>query len=344
MCLTLWEHYRQPMKYIEIDTFLKELGDDKPGMSKPVQVIGSDGNTYILKNQNVFDERIQKWVTWDSMFIQEVLVYNMCKYLKIRVPNCAVANIDKTFLEHAPALKFEHRYSLGYHFASELVENVEDNLYNGYKLLIQMGKPYVRTSWNNFFKKIHNKEDIPRIIALDILTANFDRFGNEGNLMIAKEDGKRYLYAIDHGHCFYGPTWNSFSKKQDLYDLNNPQRYIIKVLTELQKHSGAPLSGLGVIFKAIEQHIDVSDPSNHSFMEVVEKIENITPSIIDTWFDGIPDEWFVDKKNQISFYKQYILKKKDLIRIIINELARNRVFNSYTGGELQWRESRTGTQ
>ncbi|GIN38999.1 protein kinase family protein [Heyndrickxia oleronia] len=330
------------VSYIEIDAFLKELGEDKPGMSKPVQVIGSDGNTYILKNQNVFDPRSQKWVVWDSMFLQEVLVYNICKFLNIKVPNCVVANIDKLFLDNAPALKFEHRYSLGFHFASEFIENVEDNLLNGYKMLLQMGKPYIKTSWKNFFKKIYNTEDIPKIIALDLLTGNFDRFGNEGNLMVALENNRRYIYAIDHGHCFSGPIWG-LGKRQELLNMSNIQNYIPAILNNLLRFSGAPLSGLGIMFKAMDQHIDISDPTNHSFMEVVKKIENINSTIIDNWFVDIPDEWFVDKKNQISFYKQYILTKKDIIRILINELAKNRAFDSYTGGELTWKESRTGT-
>nr|WP_235858057.1 phosphatidylinositol 4-kinase [Sutcliffiella cohnii] len=330
------------MNIIEIDAFLKELGDDKPGMSKPIQVIGSDGNTYILKNQNVYDPRIQKWVFWDSMFIQEVLVYNICKYLDIKVPNCVIANIDQAFIENAPALKFEHRYSVGFHFASGFIENIEDNILNGYRMLIQMGKPYIKTPWKKFFQRIHNTDDIAKIIALDLLTANFDRFGNEGNLMIAKENGKRYVYAIDHGHCFNGPSWD-INKRQELLNMANPKSYVQKVLSDLHTYSGAPLSGLGVMFKALDQHIDVSNPSDHSFMDVVKKIENINTSIIDGWFNNIPGEWYVDKINQISFYKQYILKKKEFIRVLINQLAMNRAFESYTGGELEWRESRTGT-
>lgn len=312
-------------------------------MSKPVQVIGSDGNAYILKNQNVFDSLLQKWVLWDSMFIQEILVYNICIYLGIKVPNCVVANIDKIFLDNAPALKFEHRYSLGFHFASEFVDDVEENLLNGYKMLIKMDKPYISTSWKSFFKKIINKDDIPKIIALDLLTANFDRFGNEGNLMIASKSGKRYLYAIDHGHCFHGPSWN-ITKRQELSLISNNQNYILSVLSQLSKYSGAPLSGLGVMFRAMDQHIDVSNPSNHSFMEVVKKIENINTTMIDNWFSNIPDEWFIDKRNQVSFYKQYILNKKDIVRDLINELAKHRAFDSYTGGDLIWSESRTGTQ
>lgn len=329
------------MNYVEVDSFLKELGDSKPGMSKPVQVIGSDANTYILKNQNVYHEG--KWLKWNCMFIQEVLVSRICQYLGIRTPNFAIARVDKSFLEKSPSLLFTNRYDVGYHFASEYIENIEDNLLEGYQLLMRMNRPYTKTSWRAFFEKISNKEDMAKIIALDLLSGNYDRFGNEGNLMVASESGKRYAYAIDHGHCFQGPNWNEM-KQQSYMHIKIDQQYVNNVLTDLQRYSGAPLSGLGIIFKAMDQYIDVSDPQKHSFKDVVFLIEKINEVMIDDWFKGIPDEWFIDKNKQIAFYKAYLLRKKDVIRHILNALVQNRAFDNYTGGVLHWKELRTGTQ
>lgn len=328
------------MKYVEVDSFLKELGDNKPGMSKPVQVIGSDFKTYILKNQNVYHNG--QWIKWDCMFIQEVLVSRICQYLGIKSPNYAIARVDKSFLDKSPSLVFTNRYDVGYHFASEYIEDVEDNLLKGYQLLIQMERPYTKTSWRNFFEKITNKEDMAKIVALDLLTGNYDRFGNEGNLMVATESGKRYVYAIDHGHCFQGPSWNTI-KQQSYIEISSRPNYIHEILMKLQRYSGARLSGLGVIFKAMDQYIDVSNPDNHSFLDVVFLIEKINEIMIDGWFEDMPDEWFVDRSKQIAFYKTYLLRKKDVIRHILNALVQHRAFENYTGGVLQWKEPRTGT-
>lgn len=332
------------IKHIEVDAFVKVLGDDTPGMSKPIQVIGDDGKSYILKNQNVFDHREQSWVNWDSMFLQEVLVHRIANYLSIKTPDCAIANVDPLFLEMAPSLRFNHRYVPGFHFASGLVDNVDSNLKEGYLRLMELGKPYIKRSWNKFIKDITNKEDIPKIIVLDLLTANFDRFGNTGNLLIASENGRRYVYAIDHGHCFWGPSWNSLIKKQRLMKIHSRQEYYQQWLTTLIQSSDAPMSGLGKLFKSMEQFIDVSDPKDHCFIDVVHITNQITPNTIDKWFEDIPDEWFVDKPNQISIFKSFIMENVRNLPYYINQMAKYGAFDStYLGGDLEWPVKHTGT-
>lgn len=330
--------------YLEVEAFLKELGDDKTGMSNPVLVIADDGETYILKNQNVYNNQVQQWVEWDSMFLQESLVFNIAKYLDLKVPECAIINIDEEFITQAPALQFSHRYTPGYHFASKLVQGVENNLLQGYNTLLQLGKPYVRTSWNNFFKKVKNVDDIPKIIAMDLLTANFDRFGNIGNLLIASTPD-REIYPIDHGHCFFGPIWD-LDKRRRIMQINaNPKTpYLISILQlYVQSNGGQPMSGLGPIFRALDQHLDLSNPDVHSFQDAVLKVESITEDIVDSWFIGIPDVWFVDKANQINTYKMFVLQQKELVGKLINDMANLGAFSSHTGGVLQWKRQRTGT-
>jgi hypothetical protein len=332
------------IRRIQVDTFLKELGDDTKGMSKPVMVIGEDAETYILKNQNIYNDDKQSWEVWDSMFVQEVLVYNIAKYLDIKVPECVVADVDIAFLNNAPSLKFNHHYSEGPHFASLFIDGVENNILSGYQQLIAMKKPYIKRSWTSFFKKINNTGDVPKIVAMDLLTGNFDRFSNDGNLIIATQSGQRNIYAIDHGHCFFNPNWD-LSKRNLLIHGPSQPTFINDIINQyFRLNGGSPFVGMGIIFRALDQHINVTDPDNHSFQDVVYKIECITPPIINGWFDGIPDEWFVDKATQISSYKQYIMKHKDNIRTLISELFRLNAFQESTGGELNWLNKRTGTQ
>ncbi|MGE7937351.1 HipA family kinase [Bacillus paramycoides] len=331
------------MKQLEVELFLKELGDDQPGMSKPVMVIADDGEQYILKNQNVFDPRPQKWVTWDCMFLQETLVYNIATHLQVPIPECAAITVDKEFIDHAPTLNFKHRYSPGVYFGSKVLENVENNLLDGYQQLLNLGKPYVKTSWNNFFKKITNKDDIPKIIALDLLTANFDRFGNTGNILISRENTDRKMYIIDHGHAFSLPSW-SIQKREFMMQASQNPAYIQHVLQTLHGASGnQPFSGLGKIFRALEQYIDISNPNQHCFQNIVHEIETISPPLINEWLTDIPEEWFVDKTNQIPLYTRFLMQQKDLIRILINHMAMLGAFDSHTGGDLSWISKRTGT-
>lgn len=330
---------------IEVDAFVKILGDDTGGMSRPVHVIGSDGREYLLKNQNVYNESNQSWEYWDSMFLQEVLVYRIAKHLNITVPDCAIASVDEMFIDQAPALRFTHRYMPGFHFASNVIEGIENNLMSGYMNLMAAGKKYMRRPWNAFFNNISNKEDVARIIVLDLLTANFDRFGNIGNLLIASNDGSRMVYCIDHGHCFFGPSWSNINKQNMMRSVNDPD-YINHWVGALIGNSGhqVPMAGLGEVFRALDQFIDVSDPENHCFNDVVLAVERINPEQIDSWFEGIPDEWYVNKINQIAYYKFFILNNKNRIREYISIMAQQGAFQSYLGGEFKWNVRPTGTQ
>jgi hypothetical protein len=331
---------------IFVDTFVKELGDDKGGMSRPIHIIGSNQLDYILKTQHVYDPIQKDWVNWDSMFLHEVLVYNIANYLGVPIPDCAIVNVEKIFLDHAPSLVFAHRYTPGNHFASHIIPGVENNLKQGYIDLIKLKKPYIKTSWRHFVNGITNKDDIPKIVVLDLLTANFDRFGNDGNLLIASQNGDRKMYAIDHGHCFYGPIWSNITKRENMRKAGNNSEYISTWVGALMANTGhiVPMGGLGVMFQAIGQYIDVSDPNNHCFKDIVSKVEAINEKKIDTWFVDIPDEWFVDKKAQIATYKHFLLNQKELLRKFIKIMADNGAFDSYLGGDLKWNEKPTGTQ
>ncbi|ASA19808.1 hypothetical protein [Paenibacillus donghaensis] len=332
------------LEHIEVDAFVKVLGDNTGGMSRPVQVIGSNGKEYVLKNQNVYDPSRRTWVEWDSMFIQEVLVHRIAKHFGITVPDCAIANVDSIFLTHAPALRFTHNYVPGFHFASNLVDGVENNLRDGYETLLALRKPYIKRPWSSFFNNISNKSDVSKIVILDLLTANFDRFGNFGNLIIATNNGERLMYCIDHGHCFWGPAWSNLQKRQCMLSVSQGG-YIdfwTKALT--QSSGGAFMSGLGEIFRALDQYIDVANNEDHCFYDIVLEAEKITPALIDSWFSGIPDEWYKDKLSQIDHYKHFIMNQKQLLRELLNIMADKGAFQTHLGGELKWNVKPTGTQ
>ena len=101
---------------------------------------------------------------------------------------------------------------------------------------------------------------------------------------------------------------------------------------------------MGEVFRAIELNIDLNDISNHSFQEVVARIESITEDRVDRWLNNIPKEWFTAKQNQIPVYKNFILSQKSLVRNLLQCLANRYAFSNYRGGVLEWkRERQVGT-
>lgn len=328
------------IKRIEVETFLSYLGE---GISKPALVLGDDFNKYIMKKQKI--KTAEGTEVHNCMFLNELLSYQIAHYLDVPVAEAAIAHLDPRLIANDPTITFVHQFREGIHFASQELKDKEENLKDNYLQALRMGKPYIIRSWNAFFDNIVNKDDISKIIAFDLLIANFDRFGNTGNLLISTDESElRKIFAIDHGHAFFGPIWNtkkiqSFKLQQQ--DVNYTDIYINAIVN---KDNGLA-NGLGDVFRSIEASIDINQLSNHSFIDIVHKIENIDEFLIDEWIRVVPDEWFVDKQEQIGYYKRFVLKQKDMVRMLIQKMAERRAFSNYRGGKLEWKtEKQAGTQ
>lgn len=329
------------IKRIEVDAFLNYLGE---GITKPALILGSDSNRYIMKKQKAKVDG--KTITYDCMFLNELLAFQIGKYLEVPIPDAAIAYLDPLLIDNDPEIRFVHKFQEGIHFASQELYSKEENLKENYQQALRMGKPYTVRSWNTFFKNITNKNDIAKIISFDLLVANFDRFGNTGNLLISNEGNQRKVFAIDHGHCFFGPIWTT-SKINMFKSASENMEYIDTFINTMlgENINVGGVNGLGEVFRSIESHIDMNDLSQHSFYDVVKRIEKINESVIEEWFNEIPDKWFIEKNLQVSYYKHFVLRQKNLVRILIQRLADRRAFSNYRGGVLEWENERpTGTQ
>jgi hypothetical protein len=329
------------VKRIYVDTFLDYLGQ---GMSKPALILADDAERYILKTQKVMHNG--SLVTLDCMFLNELLACQIADFLDVPVPEGAIAQLDQQLIDNDPSIMFVHKFYEGTHFASLQINDVEDNLLENYEEQLRMQKPYVTRSWSSFFKNIKNPEKIANIIAFDLLIANFDRYGNTGNLLVADTDLGRQVFSIDHGHAFFNPIWGMDKINSLRSPINNHTYYNWFVGQILGNNVGrlGQANGLGEVFRSIESNIDLSDITNHSFQSVVSRVESITEDIVDKWLKNIPDEWFVAKNNQIQLYKNFILSQKDLVRYLIQNLASRSAFSNYRGGVLEWtREQQVGT-
>lgn len=319
------------MREIDVETFLKPMGQ---GISRPVLVLGNDFKQYILKNESIDDNgNLQKF---DCMFVNELLAYQLGYFLEVPMPEAVIAYVAEDFIQDDPSIRFAYRFENGKYFATQKLEHLENNILDNYQKLIMMGKPRIKTSWNKFFKNIKNVKYIANILAFDILIANFDRYNNEGNILVSNDD-VRNIYAIDHGHAFFGPVWNS-NKISFLDAANLTPQYIERYTNIVAKcmYNVRNLSG-GIIFKALEQYINLENLKDHSFMDVVEKIESISEDMLEVWLNNIPKEWYVNKEFQGAYFKKYILNQKNVVKYIIQNMADKSAFTNYRGGVLEWR-------
>lgn len=312
------------MREIDVQTFIDSMGT---GTSRPALIIGDDFNQYILKNQRTTD-RLGNSVDCNSLFINELLAYQIGCYLDVPMPEAVIAFVDEQLVNDDPKIRFAYRFEKGKFFASERLKYLENNLEDNFLVLQQLNKPYRKTSWVKFFEGIGNKEDISKIIAFDVFIANIDRYANEGNILINSEHPNK-MYAIDHGHAFFGPIWD-MNKKRIFNSINSVDAYTTWYCGEIFKYLP------GRIFHALQEYVDLTDSNNNPFNEVVNKIENIDVDMILLWMNTIPQEWYVDKQVQIASYSDFLLKHKIIVKRIIDIMVSAELFVNYRGGGLQW--------
>lgn len=314
------------MEKVEVETFLDKM---TTGVTAPSLVLCDDGHRYVLKKEEENGEK------YDSMFLNEVLSYKIAKHLDIPVPDCAIATIDKELVDMDRDIIFVHRFNEGMYFASKEELNVINNVMDNVNELKRMGKPYIDRTWNDFFRNIENKKDIAKVIAFDLLIANFDRFNHLNNFLVTKDYKLNRFIAIDHGHSFFGPNWSE-PKMRGLDGYSTTPNFLNEIYN-LYLHISSGVANLGVIFKGIEQHVDVTDVSNHDFTEIIHEIESIDENLLSNFFEDIPEEWFVNKQVQIKYYTDFLLHHKNNVKILIQMLTSNYYFTNYKGGVLQWK-------
>ncbi|WP_087842833.1 hypothetical protein [Lactiplantibacillus plantarum] len=311
------------------------------GKSKPIAVLASNNKRYLLKkqlvdlpNSSMFDE--------DSVFMQELLVYQIAVYLDIPVPGFAILNIEEEFIDENRDYLFSQHLKPGLYFGTEMLPNVENNLVDNYIQAIHHGKPYIIKSWNTYYRNVVNSDMYADIIALDCFTLNGDRFTNEGNLIISSNTQKeRKVYAIDFGHCFFSPCWdaNKMALFHGLLDAKTPedyQEFSKCTVRALLKNSvdNHPAQGFGQIFRAMESNIDFSN--GNPFNEIVTRISDISDSTLSNMLKSIPSEWIVGSEIQLDMYLHFLSRQKLQVQSMIDIMNNLGAFSNSLGGKLQW--------
>ncbi|WP_145464247.1 HipA family kinase [Staphylococcus hominis] len=320
------------MEHIEVESFLNPIAK---GISRPSLVLCDDGNNYILKKEGEDNDGN----SFDSTLINEVISYKIALYLGIPICDSAIAHINKDLIEFEPNIFFVNKFKEGDYFASLEQKPLVTNLLENAAELIEMGKPYISRTWNDFFKHVANKEDFAKIIAFDFLIVNFDRFNHLDNFLVRKENDKNKFIAIDHGLAFFGGIWTT-EKMKMLAGYNSKDEYWRDIFATFEYIFGnfQKTTNLGFLFKSIETYINITDLENNDFTDIIFKIESLSRQTILEMFKDIPNEWFVDKNVQISYYTEFLLNHKNNIRHIIQLLADQNYFTNFKGGKLKWIE------
>ena len=316
----------------QIDTSL----NPQLGMSKPISILASNNKKYFLKRQYVVDQNGVPH-NENAVFMQELFVSQIANSLQIPIPSCAILNLEKEFLEANEDLRFRYHLKPGLYFGSEILENVESNLVPHYIEALQHGKPQIIRSWNSFFRNVENSEAYASIIALDLLTANFDRFSNEGNIIITNHNNNRKVFALDFGHCFLSPYWDKNKARfmQSIPDKDqNPNNYIDFFLSELLKATNRPLTPLGTIFSGMQNNIFFE--SGNPFAKIISKIESLKLEDLRIFINQIPSVWISGDALQQDTYVNFIEKSKYLVRLLLDKLYQLGAFNNSLGGKLEW--------
>lgn len=327
----------------------------KQGISKPIAITASNGKTYILKNNIVKYPGWTKPSNQDAEFFQEVLVSEIANKLDIPTPNYAIVTIDDDTLSNFPNLRWKYKFTKGKYFATERLPNIGNDLMEVFDLAVHHNQPYAIRRWHSLFSNIINKDAIPKLMALDFLTINLDRFTNGGNLLFQYQRNGKWLVSIDYGYCFFSPYWSLDiehqikSRKYDLLNYNNPQKnpklcrsysanMMMWFITRGMEANQSPKFKYGVVFDALQREI-VFDSQN-PFDSVVTKIESLTEDFFVNAISHVIPEWVSGGNVQREAYAGFLNRQKLLLKPFIEYNLAQKMFTNYKGGQLEWQEGK----
>lgn len=319
--------------YLQIEFVKSSLNPDQ-GISKPVDIIATDGKEYILKN-NVATQNGKEY-NLSAAFVNEYLSYQIAKFLGIPTPDFALLKIDDETLDSFPDLRFKYKFNTGIYLAIRKIEDINtQQLLKIYYILQKDNKKYVSKKINSIYKTIKNKKDIPKIIYFDLMTFNIDRFNNGGNLIFQTLPNGEKIISIDYGFCFNGPFWND--KKLNFLNncYNGEETYTIFKNDALRHHSNYTL---GFVFYFLTLNLDLKN--KNPFYDVYQQSMNISKTLLTSWLNGIPNEWIREPVVQKQAYLNFIYNRIPQMPEVIDYFNNQGLFNKSTkqGEKLLWNE------
>lgn len=169
-----------PHNQIRAVSVIKELSTDG---HRPLQIIGDDYNTYIIKNSR---GRVP-----DFCLLNEILCHHFLKEWNINTPDIALISVDKKILPENLSNHNRNHYFENLCFGSKYISNsIETTDFNVIAGQVE-------------YRKIHRPDDIFLLSLFDIWIENDDRKPTNNNLILAPyPNGKMILTAFDHAFVF----------------------------------------------------------------------------------------------------------------------------------------------
>ncbi|HIZ95305.1 MAG TPA: hypothetical protein H9803_01195 [Candidatus Ligilactobacillus excrementavium] len=332
-------------EYLNVELILPP-DNDNLGISSPLLIVASDGKRYYLKNYKVKQDGNE--YTLDAAFFQESLAYKLAEFLNIPSPSCATIYIDEQTLNSFPDLRFKNKFTSGIYLASEYVENSSNDLNTLYQLMFTSNQPYFKRKVKNFFDLIENKDDLSKILYFDILTMNADRFTNLGNLIFQNQEDRKKTISIDYGFCFFNPFWDiplsgQMQKIKCLQNEKDGQDRAWETIQQFYSWSSQHNQtkyALGLTFQFLNKNIYFN--KGNPFKEIHEAAMTLTPSIITSMLNEIPDEWVVGGDQQRQAYLFFLQKQLANMTEVLDLMNNNKMFSNNTqGGLLKWEKEQS---
>lgn len=229
------------------------------GATEPLEGI-IDDNIVIIKTFN------NRW--GNKVLINEFICLEIAKLLNLPIPNGGICKIsEKTDIT---SLQYEEI----------LLEDIEGIGFYSEKLIkvVELTEPN-----SLMIARLHNKQDILRVILFDHLIYNTDR--HDGNMLIdiSPKNGKLSFYIIDHSHVFNKETqWNLKAFEQLIQDEDYKDSIIMTKNKDVYD----------LFYKDISVTLSELKNQGKIFKEKLNKneLENIINKVPDEWFNNIEDK------------------------------------------------------
>ena len=313
-------------------------------MSSPLIVQDRDFNRYIMKSPTGKNSQGQL-VKEDAVFFQECIGYMLAEKLGLHIPKIVALNLSKKMVENNPEIMFQRGQRPGLKFGTSMIAGMESNFVQTTNMKKNLTESRLLSPWIKYFTNVVNVDEFPSIIALDIFLMNLDRFGNNGNLLIANQSDRRIAYSIDYGHSFLGPYYSQeLQNKQDVLQhaqfqpISNPtniENYTNYVLNLLLSCTDSRLSGIGNVFRAMQSAITFENSIN-PFIKPIDILTSISDNNFLSMLNTIPDEWVSGGIQQKNYYKQFMLDQQQLLPMLLESIYNNGAFENSLEEALEW--------
>lgn len=246
------------------------LGEVGVGATSPLFFRADDNNIYIVKMmQNPLGGKV---------LASELIAVFFGQILDLSFPFGDIFCITEDWLAQYPEYR-DSMITAGYHFASRYLPNT-------------------CYATSDHLASVCNLSSIAGMILFDHLLHNADRAHNRKNMLFyTDEEGRSYLYGIDHSHLFHSGRWSIDSLSTWSYRIRTYSQNLYGILLEKYLHA-------------------------HDFYPYIARLSDIRDDTFRAVIAHIPSIWLPDKKEREALYRFFKIRQ-DLVERIYQHICRS---------------------